>query len=491
MAIIDEKVLWASADKLRGSIGASDYMHIVLGLIFLKYVSDRFEEKYQELVSEGDGFENDKDEYTSEHIFWVPDKARWNYVSTFSKQEIIGQKLDEAFIEIEKENDELKGILPKIYSSSTVDKRRLGELIDLFTNQLETDGEGDFMGQVYEYFMNKFARSLGQTGGEFYTPRCIVKLLVKMLNPTVGRVYDPCCGSGGMFVQAADFVKAHQGNVDNISVFGQELNATTWKLAKMNLAIRGIDANLGDAPGDTFHDDKHKALRVDYILANPPFNISDYGQPSLLEDPRWIYGIPPVGNANYAWIEHMYSKLAPKGIAGFVLANGSLSTSAKQEYDIRKAMLEEGVIDCIITLPDKLFYTTGIPVCLWFVRKNKSNKNVLFIDARNLGEMIDRKVRELKEEDLVLISETYHNWLNNNNYEDKKGFCKSASLEEIREADYTLVPGRYVGIDDSDKMNEEEIDAEIKKLSAELLDLFEENKQLEQKVIDILKNNLE
>lgn len=491
MAIIDEKVLWASADKLRGSIGASDYMHIVLGLIFLKYVSDRFEEKYQELVSDGDGFENDKDEYTSEHIFWVPDKARWNYVSTFSKQEIIGQKLDEAFIEIEKENDELKGILPKIYSSSTVDKRRLGELIDLFTNQLETDGEGDFMGQVYEYFMNKFARSLGQTGGEFYTPRCIVKLLVKMLNPTIGRVYDPCCGSGGMFVQAADFVKAHQGNVDNISVFGQELNATTWKLAKMNLAIRGIDANLGDAPGDTFHDDKHKALRVDYILANPPFNISDYGQPSLLEDPRWIYGIPPVGNANYAWIEHMYSKLAPKGIAGFVLANGSLSTSAKQEYDIRKAMLEEGVIDCIITLPDKLFYTTGIPVCLWFVRKNKSNKNVLFIDARNLGEMIDRKVRELKEEDLVLISETYHNWLNNNNYEDKKGFSKSASLEEIREADYTLVPGRYVGIDDSDKMSEEEIDAEIKKLSAELLDLFEENKQLEQKVIDILKSNLD
>lgn len=491
MAIIDEKVLWASADKLRGSIGASDYMHIVLGLIFLKYVSDRFEEKYQELVSDGDGFENDKDEYTSEHIFWVPDKARWNYVSTFSKQEIIGQKLDEAFIEIEKENDELKGILPKIYSSSTVDKRRLGELIDLFTNQLETDGEGDFMGQVYEYFMNKFARSLGQTGGEFYTPRCIVKLLVKMLNPTVGRVYDPCCGSGGMFVQAADFVKAHQGNVDNISVFGQELNATTWKLAKMNLAIRGIDANLGDAPGDTFHDDKHKALRVDYILANPPFNISDYGQPSLLEDPRWIYGIPPVGNANYAWIEHMYSKLAPKGIAGFVLANGSLSTSAKQEYDIRKAMLEEGVIDCIITLPDKLFYTTGIPVCLWFVRKNKSNKNVLFIDARNLGEMIDRKVRELKEEDLVLISETYHNWLNNNNYDDKKGFCKSASLEEIREADYTLVSGRYVGIDDSDKMSEEEIDAEIKKLSAKLLDLFEENKQLEQKVIDILKSNLD
>lgn len=490
MALIDEKVLWASADKLRGSIGASDYMHIVLGLIFLKYISDRFEEKYSELLKEGEGFENDKDEYTSEHIFWVPEHSRWNYVSTFSKQESIGQKLDEAFIEIEKENEELKGILPKIYSSSTVDKRRLGELIDLFTNQLETSGEGDFMGQVYEYFMGKFARSLGQTGGEFYTPRCIVKLLVRMIQPMNGRVYDPCCGSGGMFVQAADFVKAHQGNVDQISVYGQELNATTWKLAKMNLAIRGIDANLGDAPGDTFHDDKHKALRVDYILANPPFNISDYGQPSLLEDPRWIFGIPPVGNANYAWIEHMYSKLAPKGIAGFVLANGSLSTTGKQEYDIRKAMLEEGIIDCIITLPDKLFYTTGIPVSLWFVRKNKSNKNVLFIDARNLGEMIDRKVRELKEEDIEKITSTYHNWLKLENYEDVKGFCKSATLEEIRESDYTLVPGRYVGVDDSDKMSEEEIDAEIKKLSAELLDMFEENKKLEEKVKEILKRNI-
>ena len=490
MALIDEKVLWASADKLRGSIGASDYMHIVLGLIFLKYISDRFEEKYNELLKEGEGFENDKDEYTSEHIFWVPEHSRWNYVSTFSKQESIGQKLDEAFIEIEKENEELKGILPKIYSSSTVDKRRLGELIDLFTNQLETGGEGDFMGQVYEYFMGKFARSLGQTGGEFYTPRCIVKLLVRMIQPMNGRVYDPCCGSGGMFVQAADFVKAHQGNVDQISVYGQELNATTWKLAKMNLAIRGIDANLGDAPGDTFHDDKHKALRVDYILANPPFNISDYGQPSLLEDPRWIYGIPPVGNANYAWIEHMYSKLAPKGIAGFVLANGSLSTTGKQEYDIRKAMLEEGVIDCIITLPDKLFYTTGIPVSLWFVRKNKTHKNVLFIDARNMGEMIDRKVRELKDDDLDKITSTYHNWLNKTGYEDVKGFCKDASLEEIREADYTLVPGRYVGIDESGKMSEEEIDAEIKKLSNELLDMLEENKKLEEKVKEILKNNI-
>lgn len=488
--MIDEKLLWASADKLRGSIGASDYMHVVLGLIFLKYISDRFEDKYQHLVEEGEGFENDKDEYTSEHIFWVPEKARWNYIATFSKQEELGQILDEAFIEIEKENDELKGILPKIYSSSSVDKRRLGELIDLFSNQLETSGEGDFMGQVYEYFMGKFARSLGQTGGEFYTPRCIVKLLVRMIEPLNGRVYDPCCGSGGMFVQAADFVKAHQGNVDQISVYGQELNTTTWKLAKMNLAIRGIDANLGDSPGDTFHDDKHKAQRFDYILANPPFNISDYGQPSLLEDPRWIYDIPPAGNANYAWIQHMYSKLAPKGIAGFVLANGSLSTSSKQEYNIRKGMLDEGVIDCIITLPDKLFYTTGIPVSLWFVRKNKDNKNVLFIDARNMGEMIDRKVRELTEQDLTQITEIYHNWLSLNNYEDVKGLCKSASLEEIRNADYTLVPGRYVGIDDSNKMTEEEINKEIKKISSELLELFEENKELEEKVIEILRKNI-
>lgn len=488
--MIDEKLLWASADKLRGSIGASDYMHVVLGLIFLKYISDRFEDKYQHLVKEGEGFENDKDEYTSEHIFWVPEKARWNYITRFSKQEELGQILDEAFIEIEKENDELKGILPKIYSSSSVDKRRLGELIDLFSNQLETSVEGDFMGQVYEYFMGKFARSLGQTGGEFYTPRCIVKLLVRMIEPLNGRVYDPCCGSGGMFVQAADFVKAHQGNVDQISVYGQELNTTTWKLAKMNLAIRGIDANLGESPGDTFHDDKHKAQRFDYILANPPFNISDYGQPSLLEDPRWVYDIPPAGNANYAWIQHMYSKLAPKGTAGFVLANGSLSTSSKQEYNIRKGMLEDGVIDCIITLPDKLFYTTGIPVSLWFVRKNKENKNVLFIDARNMGEMIDRKVRELKEEDLNHITEIYHNWLSFNNYEDIKGLCKSASLEEIRDADYTLVPGRFVGIDDSNKMSEEEIDNEIKKISSELLELFDKNKELEEKVIEILKKNV-
>ena len=493
MALINENVLWASADKLRGSVAPSDYMHITLGLIFLKYISDRFDDKYKSLVEEGEGFENDKDEYIADHIFWVPEKSRWSYVASFSKQEEIGQKLDEAFIELEKENEELKGILPKTYSKPEVDKRRLGELIDLFTNQLVTeDKEGDFMGQVYEYFMSKFARKLGEKGGEFFTPRCIVKLLVAMINPTNGRVYDPCCGSGGMFVQCAEFVKAHSGNVNDISVYGQEMNSTTWKLAKMNLAIRGISANLGETPGDTFFDDKHKTLRCDYILANPPFNISDYGQPKLQGDPRWEFGTPPEGNANYAWIEHMYSKLSQDGVAGFVLANGSLSTSNKQEYEIRKNMLDKGKIDCIITCPDKLFYTTGIPVSLWFVRKCKKDNNVLFIDARNLGEMIDRKVRELKQEDIDLISNTYRAWRGESEtkYEDKKGFCKSATLDEIIANDYTLVPGRYVGIDDSNKMTEEEINAEIKKTSEELLKLFEESKELEAKVIDILKQNL-
>lgn len=493
MAIINENILWASADKLRGSVAPSDYMHITLGLIFLKYISDRFEEKHKALLDEGEGFENDKDEYIADHIFWVPEKSRWEYVASFSKQEEIGQKLDEAFIELEKENEELKGILPKTYSKPEVDKRRLGELVDLFTNELITeDKEGDFMGQVYEYFMSKFARKLGEKGGEFFTPRCIVKLLVYMINPTNGRVYDPCCGSGGMFVQCAEFVKAHAGNVNDISVYGQEMNSTTWKLAKMNLAIRGISANLGDAPGDTFFDDKHKTLRCDYILANPPFNISDYGQPKLIGDPRWEFGTPPEGNANYAWIEHMYSKLAPNGVAGFVLANGSLSTSNKQEFEIRKQMLESGKIDCIITCPDKLFYTTGIPVSLWFIRKDKKNKDVLFIDARNMGEMIDRKVRELKKEDIDKISGTYRAWRNESDtpYKDVKGYCKSATLEEIRSSEYTLVPGRYVGIDDSNKMSEEEINAEIKKTSEELLKLFEESKELEAKVIEILKQNI-
>ena len=487
-----ESVLWDSANKLRGGIAASDYMHVVLGLIFLKYLSDKFEVRYNELVKEGLGYETDKDEYSKDMIFWIPEKARWSYISKFSKSEELGKILDEAFIEIEKENESLKNILPKTYSKLEIDQRRLGELIDLFTNKLDTtNANGDFFGKVYEYFMGKFARNLGQKGGEFYTPKCIVELLVAMIEPFKGKVYDPCCGSGGMFVQSVDFIEKHQGKINNISVYGQELNATTWRLAKMNLVIRGIEANIGDTNGDTFHDDKHKTLRADYILANPPFNVKDYGQESLLEDPRWIYDVPPEGNANYAWIQHMISKLSQNGVAGFVLANGSLSTtSTKQEYNIRKKMIEDDIIDCIITLPDKLFYTTGIPVSLWFLRKNKQKQKekILFIDLREKGTLIDRKTRELSEEEILETVDIYHNWINGKNYEDKKGYCYSAGLEEIRENDYSLVSGRYVGIDDSCEMSKEEIEEQIKTVSEELKELLKINDELTEKLGDILSN---
>lgn len=487
-----ESVLWDSANKLRGGIAASDYMHVVLGLIFLKYLSDKFEVRYNELVKEGLGYETDKDEYSKDMMLWIPEKARWSYISKFSKSEELGKILDEAFIEIEKENESLKNILPKTYSKLEIDQRRLGELIDLFTNKLDTTNtNGDFFGKVYEYFMGKFARNLGQKGGEFYTPKCVVELLVAMIEPFKGKVYDPCCGSGGMFVQSVDFIEKHQGKINNISVYGQELNATTWRLAKMNLVIRGIEANIGDTNGDTFHDDKHKTLRADYILANPPFNVKDYGQESLLEDPRWIYDVPPEGNANYAWIQHMISKLSQNGVAGFVLANGSLSTtSTKQEYNIRKKMIEDDIIDCIITLPDKLFYTTGIPVSLWFLRKNKQKQKekILFIDLREKGTLIDRKTRELSEEEILETVDIYHNWINGKNYEDKKGYCYSAGLEEIRENDYSLVSGRYVGIDDSCEMSKEEIEEQIKTVSEELKELLKINDELTEKLGDILSN---
>lgn len=483
-----ESILWDSANKLRGGLSAADYMHVVLGLIFLKYLSDKFSVRYNELVKEGKGYENDKDEYVQNMVFWIPEKSRWEYVSKYSNSEELGKFLDEAFIEIEKENNELKNILPKTYSKLEVDQRRLGELIDLFTNKLDlANSTGDFIGQVYEYFLGKFARNLGQKGGEFYTPRCVVELLVNMIEPYSGKVYDPCCGSGGMFVQSANFVKEHQGNVDNISVYGQELNATTWRLAKMNLVIRGIDADLGDSNADTFHNDKHKSLRADYILANPPFNIKDYGQPMLLEDPRWKYDIPPKGNANYAWIQHMISKLSPKGVAGFVLANGSLSTSSKQEYNIRKGMIDDDVVDCIITLPDKLFSTTGIPVALWFLRKQKIRDNeILFIDMRDKGELIDRKIRELTKDEINEATNIYHNWLKNENYEDIKGFCYSASKDEIINNDYSLVSGRYVGIDDSNDMTPEEIEEKIKEVSNELKILLQENEVLSKNIENIL-----
>ena len=486
-----ESVLWDSANKLRGGIAASDYMHVVLGLIFLKYLSDKFEVRYNELVKEGLGYETDKDEYSKDMMFWIPEKARWSYISKFSKSEELGKILDEAFIEIEKENESLKNILPKTYSKLEIDQRRLGELIDLFTNKLDTTNtNGDFFGKVYEYFMGKFARNLGQKGGEFYTPKCVVELLVAMIEPFKGKVYDPCCGSGGMFVQSVDFIEKHQGKINNISVYGQELNATTWRLAKMNLVIRGIEANIGDTNGDTFHEDKHKTLRADYILANPPFNVKDYGQESLLEDPRWIYDVPPKGNANYAWIQHIISKLSQNGVAGFVLANGSLSTSQKQEYDIRKKMIEDDIVDCIITLPDKLFYTTGIPVSLWFLRKNKQKQKgkILFIDLREKGTLIDRKIRELNEEEITETVNIYHNWINEKDYEDKKGYCYSARLKEIVKNDYSLVSGRYVGIDDSGEMSKDEIENQIKTVSEELKELLKINDDLTKKLGNILDN---
>lgn len=516
-----EKTLWAAADKLIGAVMPHDYMKMVLGLIFLKYVSDRFDAKYKQLVAEGDGFEEEKDAYAEDNVFWIPETARWGYIKKFVKDEKIGTILDQALIDIEKENDELRGILPKVYSKGDVDKRRLGELVDLFSNNLSTENmTGDLFGRCYEYFLGEFSKKFGQKGGEFYTPRCVVDLIVNMIEPFNGRVYDPCCGSGGMFSQSVNFIKQHQGNINNISVYGQELNPDTWRMAKMNLAIRGITADLGDSYGDTFHDDKHKTLRADFIMANPPFNISDYGQPSLLEDPRWIYDIPPQGNANYAWIQHMISKLSPKGVAGFVLANGSLSTSSKQEYNIRQKMLEEGIVDCIIALPTNLFSTVTIPACLWFLRKDCRNKGkMLFIDCREKGIMIDRKIRELTYNDVTVghkdndeliekakaynlatygdenkgdiesIAAVYHAWLKGEGYEDVKGFCKSATIDEIKEADYSLVPGRYVGIDDSGKMSEEEVKAEIVRVKQELKELMEKGRELDEKIYAILNSD--
>jgi len=493
-----EKTLWDAACKLIGTTMPINYMNICLGLIFLKYVSDRFEIRYMQLMEDGHGFENEKDAYAEENVFWVPENSRWSNLSKLSKTEEIGTKLDQALLDIEKDNPELKGILPKVYSSPDIEKRLIGELVDLFTNQLPTeDMKGDLFGKCYEFFMGEFSKKFGQKGGEFFTPRCIVDLIVNMIQPYNGRVYDPCCGSGGMFTQSIKFINNHQGNINNISIYGQERNPDTWRLAKMNLAIRSITANLGNSFGDTFHDDQHKTLRADFIMANPPFNISDYGQSLISNDHRWtsITGellIPPNGNANYAWIMHMISKLSPNGIAGFVLANGSLSTNGKEEYLIRKAMLEYngGIVDCIITLPTKLFSTVGIPACLWFIRKNKTNKNkVLLIDCKDKGTLLNKRIRELTQDDIVSISDTYHNWLKNENYIDVKGYCKSVTIEEIQATNYSLVPGRYVGIDDSNKLSEEEVKEEIKKVKKELKELMEKSKELDEKILSILNSD--
>ena len=486
-----EETLWKAADKLRGSMDASEYKHVVLGLIFLKYISDKFETKFDALVEEGAGFEEDRDEYEAENIFWVPKEARWSFIKDNAKDPKIGQFIDDAMILIEKENTSLKGVLDKRYARPEIDKRRLGELIDLIsTIKLHQNGEKDLLGRVYEYFLGQFASVEGKGGGEFYTPTSVVKTLVDMIEPYQGRVYDPCCGSGGMFVQSEKFVEDHQGRVENLSIYGQEMNSTTWKLCKMNLAIRGLDANLGPHHDDTFHHDLHKTLKADFILANPPFNISDWGGNQLTDDVRWKFGIPPAGNANYAWLQHMVYHLAPNGSAGIVLANGSLSTNTSNEGEIRKNLLEEDMVDAIVALPDKLFYSTGIPVSLWILNRNKKDNpkfrsrehEVLFIDARQLGEMIDRRHRELTEEDISKISETYHEWRNiDGEYEDIKGFCKSAKIEDIREHEYVLTPGRYVGIEDIED-DGIPFDEKMESMTAELAELFAKSRHLEDEI---------
>ena len=442
-------------------------------------------EKYKELLEEDEEFAEDMDAYLAEGVFWVPEIARWDYIAKHSKQVEIGQIVDSALDAIEKENDSLRGVLPKNYSRPELDKRILGEIIDLFTNINVGGKEGkekDILGRVYEYFLGKFAANDGKGGGEFYTPKSIVALMVEMIQPFKGYVYDPACGSGGMFVQSLKFVEEHSGSTFDISVYGQESNPTTWKLAKMNLAIRGIENNLGSKNADTFHEDLHKNLKADYILANPPFNQSDWGQPLLVDDARWKWGTPPQGNANYGWIEHMLDKLSQKGKAGVVLANGSLSSNTSGEGDIRRKILEDDLVDCIVALPDKLFYTTGIPVCIWFFNRDKKHKGqTLFIDARKMGDMVNRRLRELSDEDIKKIANTYIAWQNEDGYEDVQGYCKVASIDEIKEHDYILTPGRYVGIEEVED-DGEPFEEKMERLTNTLANQFKKSRELEEEI---------
>ena len=442
-------------------------------------------EKYKELLEEDEEFAEDMDAYLAEGVFWVPEIARWDYIAKHSKQVEIGQIVDSALDAIEKENDSLRGVLPKNYSRPELDKRILGEIIDLFTNINVGGKEGkekDILGRVYEYFLGKFAANEGKGGGEFYTPKSIVALMVEMIQPFKGYVYDPACGSGGMFVQSLKFVEEHSGSTFDISVYGQESNPTTWKLAKMNLAIRGIENNLGSKNADTFHEDLHKNLKADYILANPPFNQSDWGQPLLVDDARWKWGTPPQGNANYGWIEHMLDKLSQKGKAGVVLANGSLSSNTSGEGEIRRKILEDDLVDCIVALPDKLFYTTGIPVCIWFFNRDKKHKGqTLFIDARKMGDMVNRRLRELSDEDIKKIANTYIAWQNEDGYEDVQGYCKVASIDEIKEHDYILTPGRYVGIEEVED-DGEPFEEKMDRLTTTLANQFKKSRELEEEI---------
>lgn len=511
-----EDKLWNAADRLRGHMDAAEYKHVVLGLIFLKYISDAFMDRYEQLTLWTADPKNayyiaeervryvvreDRDEYLAENIFWVPEAARWPFLQARAKQHDIGQLVDEAMIAIEDANPTLKGVLPKDYARPTLNKQRLGELIDL----VGTIGLGDrvsrskdILGRVYEYFLGRFAEAEGKRGGQFYTPQAVVRLLVEMLEPYRGRVYDPCCGSGGMFVQSERFVAAHGGNKFDLSIYGQESNPTTWRLCKMNLAIRGIEGNIGAENADSFVNDLHKDLRADFILANPPFNMKEWGAAQLAQDVRWQYGPPPANNANYAWIQHMIHHLAPNGMLGLVLANGSMSTSTGSEGEIRKAIIEADLVDCMVALPGQLFYTTQIPVCLWFLARNKQHLpspdrggaggevrdrrgQTLFIDARNMGHLIDRTHRDLSDADIARIEQVYHAWRGETcagDYVDVPGFCKSATLDEIRSHDYVLTPGRYVGAADVED-DGEPFEEKMERLTMTLTEQFEQSNRLQ------------
>ena len=478
-----EKKIWDAACVLRGNIDASEYKSVVLGLIFLKYISDRFEEKYNQLKEEGDGFEEDIDEYTSEGIFFVPQGARWSDVAAKAHTPEIGVAIDNAMRSIERENKRLKDILPKNFARPELDKRRLGDVVDLFTNikMIDQGNEKDILGRTYEYCLAKFAEQEGKLAGEFYTPSCVVRTLVEILQPYHGRVYDPCCGSGGMFVQSAKFIENHSGNINDISVYGQDSNPTTWKLAQMNLAIRGIDADLGQYNADTFFNDCHPTLRADFIMANPPFNLSDWGADKLQDDVRWKYGIPPASNANFAWLQHMIYHLAPNGRIGMVLANGSLSSQSGGEGEIRKNIINADLVDCIIAMPAQLFYTTQIPVSLWFLSRNKKQKNkTLFIDARKMGTMVTRKLRELTDEDIQKLADTYKKYIDGT-LEDVKGFCTVKDTKDIAEQDYILTPGRYVGIEEQED-DGEPFEEKMARLTSELSDLFDKSHELEAEI---------
>ena len=479
-----EKEIWDAACVLWGHIPAADYRKVIVGLIFLRYISNAFEKKYEQLVEEGDGFEDDKDAYAEENIFFVPEDARWSKIASHAHTAEIGTIIDDAMRSIESENKTLKNVLPKNYASPDLDKRVLGDVVDLFTNMdmNGTEENKDILGKTYQYCIQQFAAYEGTKGGEFYTPESIVKTIVAILKPFENcRVYDPCCGSGGMFVQSVEFIKAHRGNRNKISVYGQESNADTWKMAKMNMAIRGIDADFGSFQADTFFNDLHKQLKADFIMANPPFNLSNWGQDKLQDDVRWKYGTPPTNNANYAWIQHMIHHLAPNGKIGLVLANGALSTMTSGEGEIRKRIIEDDLVEGIVALPTQLFYSVTIPVTLWFISKNKKQKGkTLFIDARNMGYMVNRKHRDFTVDDINKLADTFTEF-QEGTLENVKGYCAVVSTDDISKQDYILTPGRYVGVEEKED-DGEPFEEKMTRLTSELAEMFDKSHELEAEI---------